>query len=144
MKLLALAIAAAAAMVLPGTAQACRGAQFASYVVLQDPPSRLPPGAKLLKVRLLGDLPYRREDQRAGARAILLEGRGKGREVRLVPDHWTSCDGWQNGDGPGYVVAFRCAPGRYEVIGYRSRKWRTSEQDRSAGISGGAFRNCRG
>jgi hypothetical protein len=142
-KPLALAFALFAAALVPGTAQASRSAQFASYIVLQDPPSRLPPGAKLLKVRLLGDLPYRREDRRAGARARLLEGPGKGRVVRLVPDSWTSCDGWQNGEGPGYAVAFRCAPGRYEVIGYRSRKWRTPDQDRSAGISG-AFRNCRG
>jgi hypothetical protein len=143
MKLFALGLAAVVAIALPGTAQACRSAQFASYVVLRDPPSRLPPNARLLKVRLLGELPYRRDDQRAGARALLLEGRGKGREVRLVPDHWTSCDGWHDGSGAGYVVAFRCAPGRYEVIGYHLRKYRTPAEDRSAGILG-VFRNCRG
>ena len=143
MKLHLLALAAAAAAVLPDTAQACRRAPFVSYVVLQDPPSRLPPGAKLLKVRLLGDSPYRRDDRRAGAPALLLEGRGKGREVRLVPDRWTSCDAWHEGDPAGYVVAFRCAPGRYEVIGYRARKCRTPAQDRSAGLTG-AYRNCRG
>jgi len=143
MKPLLLALAATAATLLPGTAQACRSAQFAMYVVLQDPPSRLPPNARLLKVRLLGDLPYRRDDQRRGARAELLEGPGKGRTIRLVPDHWTSCDGWHEANPVGYVVAFPCGQDRYETVGYRQRRYRTPEQDRSEGIPG-VFRNCRG
>jgi hypothetical protein len=121
------------ALLAPGLAHACRSVQSHRYVVLRDPPARLPAGATLIKVRLTGDQIY---DQRAvenGARALILAGRGAGRTVRLKPGLWTSCSAWAEQGPVGYVVGWARPRSIFEAVEYRSRPYRTPGEENSTG-----------
>ncbi|WP_447726271.1 hypothetical protein [Sphingomonas koreensis] len=117
----------------PAAALACRSVHSHRYVVLQHPPSRLPAGAVLLRVRLGEKLPYGGDAMKLGAMARILAGPGAGRMIRLKPGLWTSCTGWFEGDRTGYVVGWRDRPDTLIPVEYRARGHRSSDEEWSRG-----------
>ena len=122
-----------AAILAPAAANACRGVHSHRYAVLQNPPSRLPAGAVLLRVRISEKLPYGGDALQLGAMARVLAGPGAGRTIRLRPEVWTSCSGWFESDRSGYVVGFREGPDTLIPVEYRSREYRTPDEEWSRG-----------
>ncbi len=124
---------AAATTLVPAAAEACRGVHSHRYVVMQKPPSRLPTGALLLRVRLAEKLPYGGDATRLGATARVLAGRGAGRMIRLQPEMWTSCSAWFEGERTGYVVGFRDSRGAFVPVEYRAKEYRSPQEEWSIG-----------
>lgn len=122
-----------AATLAPTAANACRGVHSHRYIVMQNPPSRLPAGALLLRVRIAEKLPYGGDAMRLGAMARVLAGPGAGRNIRLMPEIWTSCTGWFEGERSGYVVGFRDRPDTLIPVEYRAREYRTPDEEWSHG-----------
>lgn len=129
-----LCLAALVALLMPGLAQACRGIHSHRYVVLRDPPARLPQGSALIKVELIDGLPGR--DSVGERKARLLTGRDAGSFIFLRPDYWSDCHRWQEESPTGYVVVYSGAasgPDRLNAVTYRSRQYRTPDEEYSVG-----------
>lgn len=121
----------------PVAAHACRGEAGHHYVILRDPPSTLPAGAVLLKVRLSpGWYPFDWKRIQQGLPARVLAGdRLTGKTVRLRSENWTSCN--MLGPETGYVVGFLTPPSRGVItvaaMQYRDRQYRTPDEEWSRG-----------
>lgn len=122
-------------------ANACRGVFSERYLLLETPPSRLPPGAVLLQVHV----PETAFNSYAAPRgwhtsAKILDGperRLHGATVRIEQDGFSSCDRGAETSAAKYVVGF-LGERRGELtllpVLYRSKRYRTEAEDRSDGI----------
>jgi hypothetical protein len=131
------AIFIALALGMPGAAHACLAAHFERYVVMRDPPARLPGGAMLFRVRLVNNP----DDNKPGVRNIpivrILAGPGAGREVPLWLRTWSSCSRWLEDTDTGYIVGWidgpRDRPTDIEPIEYRAQIYRKPDEENSVG-----------
>ena len=130
-------ILAALALGLPGAAHACLGKRWERYIVLHNPPARLPEGAVLIRIRLLSSPEEYPGFFKDGAAARILAGPGAGRTVRLKPRSWSSCSRWIEKDVTGYVVGWAEGdgdrPASIEPMEYHARIYREPDEENSVG-----------
>ena len=121
-------------------ALACRGPFSHRYVLLETPPSRLPAGAVLLRVRVARSALFDGQRYAPSAMARITGARDRrliGQRIHLRPQLFSSCGHWRESERAIHVVGFVSRRGRGLVLTpvvYRSKEYRTPAEDRSEGI----------
>ena len=133
-----------------GPASACRGVFSHTYILLDDPPSRLPDRAVLLQVSVSGSAKIKLWPDPLPVRARILSASNKrliGKTVTISNGGVvSSCDRWASSPTANYVVGFLTKVHGKQTLApviYRSKPYRTEGEDRSEGVRSPPFKFTR-
>jgi hypothetical protein len=142
-------LAFATLLVLGQPSLACRGPFGHQYVFLEVPPSRLPSGAVLLVLSFSPDALVGGMGEVPPVDARIVAAKDKrliGQNVSIRPGIFSSCGRWAESDRASYVVGVLEREAKRLTlvpITYRSKQYRTADEDNSVGINAKQYRTGR-
>ena len=140
MRKIAWGFMAAIVATLAQPALACRGPFSHRYVILEEPPARLPRGAELLAVTVRSETLVGSFGEVEPVDARITGAKDKrlvGKRVTIRPGIFSSCGRWSESDRANHVVGFLRREGQRLIIVpvvYRSKQYRTFDEDHSVGV----------